>query len=97
MRHSINTASLHYDKISNEEALPDNETIKILNTRIINLELELKNALLKLSTYEGSKDDAKKVMKKKKDILYLLKKGDNVKASTLLKYDIIKNSDGTYQ
>jgi hypothetical protein len=97
MRHSVNTASLHYDKISNDEALPDNETIKILNTRIVNLELELKNALLKLSTYEESKDDAKKVMKKRKDILYLLKKGDNVKASTLLKYNIIKSSDGTYE
>jgi hypothetical protein len=35
-------------------------------------------------------------VKEKKDILYLLKEGDNVKASTLLKYNIIKNCDGTH-
>ena len=49
---------------------------------------KINNLQLELSIFKSTADDVKTFNKKKRDILYLIKSGQNVKASTLLKYNI---------
>ena len=90
MRHSQQTASKNYLKVSNSEPIEPEEEIKNLNKTIIelkNISNEYKN---KLMVFENDPEDDKKFNKKKNDILYLLNnKGRSSKPETLKKYNII--------
>lgn len=88
MRHSIGTASQNYNKIDILEPENVESSTNKLNKKIVELQQQLKDCQLELSIFKSNIDDIKTFNKKKNDILYLIKSGKNVKASTLLKYNI---------
>ena len=87
MRHSPETAAIHYNKISNEHNLNNTDNEKL----IIELQkeiYELKNKINELENKNVDITDSKLYNKRKSDILYLIKSGKSVKKSTLEKYNI---------
>ena len=87
MRHSPETAAIHYNKISNEHNLNNTDNEKL----IIELQkeiYELKNKINELENKNVDITDSKLYNKRKSDILYLTKSGKSVKKSTLEKYNI---------
>jgi hypothetical protein len=90
MRHSSQTASKNYLKISNTQPIPPQEEITNLNQQILELKNNVDNCKNNLSVYENNVDDEKKFIKKKNDILYLLNiKKKKSKLSTIQKYHIL--------
>ena len=89
MRHSQQTASKNYLKVSEVENIPPDEKIKELNKEIINLSSLLSDCNNKCKAYESSPDNEKKFKKKRNDIIYLLNKGRKSKHETISKYKIL--------
>ena len=91
MRHSQQTASKNYLKVSDVENIPPDEKIKELNKEIINLSSLLSDCNKKCKVYESNPDNEKKFKKKRSDIIYLLNKGRKSKHETIVKYKILFN------
>ena len=87
MRHSAETAAIHYNKVSNEENFnnTDNEKLIIQLQKEIN---ELKHKIFELENKNIDITDSKLYNKCNSDILYLIKSGKTVKKTTLEKYNI---------
>ena len=85
MRHSVNTASLHYNKINKSDFNNNNDELIVqLQQEII----ELKQRITELEAKNIDITDSKLYNKRKSDIQYLIKSGKQVKQSTKDKYDI---------
>jgi hypothetical protein len=91
MRHSQQTASKNYLKVSNIDKLTPNEKIKELSKENIILNKLINELNVKLKTYEKTPEHGKEHTKKRNDILYLLNKGRQSKPETLTKYNILYN------
>jgi len=89
MRHSQQTASKNYLKVSNSEPIQPEEQIINLNKRIIQLQNNVDDCHNKLGVFQSNPDDEKKFNKKKRDIIYLLNKGRQSKTDTIKKYGIL--------
>lgn len=89
MRHSQQTASKNYLKVSNVEPIQPEEQIVNLNKTILALQSSVDDCHNKLGVFQNNPDDEKKFNKKKKDIIYLLNKGRKSKPVTLKKYNIL--------
>ena len=87
MRHSPETAAIHYNKILQNTNITENCDVIIsdLNTQIYELKKEIE--ILKLNN--NNNIDNKLFQKRKNDILYLIKNNKIVKNSTKLKYNIV--------
>ena len=88
MRHSVNTASKNYLKISNEKPKTTEEQLIKLNKIVIKLNSEINEYKNKLLAYENNDEDTKKFNKRRKDIIYLLNNGKQSKTTTIDKYNI---------
>ena len=84
MRHSPETAAIHYNKINESDFNNNDELIIKLQTEII----ELKQKITELEAKNVDITDSKLYNKRKNDILYLIKLGKNIKQSTKDKYNI---------
>ena len=87
MRHSPETAAIHYNKINESEFNNNNDELIVqLQQEII----KLKNEISELKAKNIDITDSKLYNKRKSDILYLIKsgKGESVKQSTRDKYNI---------
>ena len=87
MRHSAETAAIHYNKINESEFNNNNDELIVqLQQEII----KLKNEISELKAKNIDITDSKLYNKRKSDILYLIKsgKGESVKQSTRDKYNI---------
>lgn len=89
MRHSQQTASKNYLKVSNTEKIPPDEKIKQLEKEIILLNQLIETYNSKLKAYEKEPENEKLFNKKRNDILYLLNKGKSSKPETISKYKIL--------
>jgi hypothetical protein len=89
MRHSQQTASKNYLKVSNTEKIKPNEKIKELEKEIIMLNKLIDEYNVKLKAYEKEPENEKLFNKKRNDILYLLNKGKSSKPETISKYKIL--------
>lgn len=89
MRHSQQTASKNYLKVSNTEKIPPDEKIKQLEKEIILLNQLIETYNSKLKAYEKEPENEKIFNKKRNDILYLLNKGKSSKPETISKYKIL--------
>ena len=88
MRHSAETAAIHYNKISLLDFNNNNDNEKL----VIELQkeiIELKKKISKLESENIDITDSKLYNKRKSDILYLIKTGKQVKQTTRKKYNII--------
>lgn len=93
MRHSQQTASKNYLKVSNSETIQPQEEIINLNKTILKLQNNVNECQNKLGVFQNSPDDEKRFQKKKKDIIYLLNKGRKSKPSTIQKYNILYDNN----
>ena len=89
MRHSVETAGIHYNKINDTNFNNNNNN----NNEKLIVELqkqifELKKQVLELEGKNIDITDSKLYNKRKSDILNLIKSGKSVKKSTLEKYNI---------
>ena len=84
MRHSAETAGIHYNKINESEFNNNDELIIKLQKEII----ELKQKITELEAKNVDITDSKLYNKRKSDIQYLIKSGKQVKQSTKEKYNI---------
>ena len=85
MRHSAETAGVHYNKINKSDFNNNNDELIVqLQQEII----KLKNELSELKGKNVEITDSKLYNKRKSDILYLIKSGKQVKQSTKDKYNI---------
>ena len=83
MRHSPETAAIHYNKINESDFNNNNdELISQLQKEII----VLKAKIIELESKNVDITDSKLYNKRKSDILYLIKSGKQVKQSTKDKY-----------
>ena len=89
MRHSQQTASKNYLKVSNTEKVKPDEKIKELEKEIILLNKIIEEYNTKLKAYEKEPENEKLFNKKRNDILYLLNKGKASKPETMTKYKIL--------
>jgi hypothetical protein len=89
MRHSQQTASKNYLKVSNIEPIQPEDHINNLNKKILALQNNVDDCHNKLGVFQNNPDDEKKFNKKKKDIIYLLNKGRKSKPDTIKKYGIL--------
>ena len=89
MRHSQQTASKNYLKVSNTEKIKPNEKIKELEKEIILLNKMIEECNVKLKAYENEPNNEKLYNKKRNDIIYLLNKGKTSKPETITKYKIL--------
>ena len=89
MRHSQQTASKNYLKVSNTEKVKPDEKIKELEKEIILLNKIIEEYNTKLKAYEKEPENEKLFNKKRNDILYLLNKGKVSKPETITKYKIL--------
>ena len=85
MRHSPETASIHYNKINESDFNNNNDELIIQLQKQI---YELKNKIIELETKNIDITDSKLYNKRKSDIQYLIKSGKQVKQSTKDKYNI---------
>ena len=85
MRHSAETAAVHYNKINESDFNNNDELIIKLQQEII----ELKQKITELEAKNIDITDSKLYNKRKSDIQYLIKSGKQVKQSTKNKYNII--------
>ena len=85
MRHSVETAGIHYNKINESDFNNNDELIIQLQKEII----ELKQKITELEVKNVDITDSKLYNKRKSDIQYLIKSGKQVKQSTKNKYNII--------
>ena len=88
MRHSVNTASKNYLKVSNEKPKTAEEQLINLNKIVIKLNSEVIEYKNKLLAYENNDEDIKKFNKRRNDIIYLLNNGKKSKTETINKYNI---------
>ena len=90
MRHSVETASINYNKISQNTNISENsdKIISDLNNQIYELKKEIEKLQINNNNIDNNNTNNKIYKKRKNDILYLIKKGSNVKQSTKLKYNI---------
>ena len=90
MRHSVNTASINYNKITNTNINFEEENIKKIND--LNTEIyELKkiNDSLKINCPNVENIENKAFNKRRNDIIYLIKNKNHIcKESTRIKYNI---------
>ena len=90
MRHSVNTASINYNKITNTNINSEEENIKKIND--LNTEIyELKkiNDNLKINCPNVENIENKAFNKRRNDIIYLIKNKNHIcKESTRIKYNI---------
>ena len=87
MRHSALTATINYNKISNEQDFNNTNNDEL----IMQLQKEIYELKAKINELENKNvdiTDSKLYNKRKSDILYLMKMGKSVKKSTLEKYNI---------
>ena len=84
MRHSVETAGIHYNKINESDFNNNDELIIQLQKEII----ELKQKIAELEVKNVDITDSKLYNKRKSDIQYLIKSGKQVKQSTKDKYNI---------
>ena len=87
MRHSAETAAIHYNKINEKDFNNNNDNEKLVNE----LQKEIFNLKAKIIELESKNIDitnSKLYNKRKSDILYLIKSGKNIKQSTKDKYNI---------
>jgi len=89
MRHSQQTASKNYLKVSDVENIPPDEKIKELEKEIILLNKMIEEYNQKLKAYEKEPENEKLFNKKRNDIIYLLNKGKTSKPDTITKYKIL--------
>ena len=85
MRHSAETAAIHYNKVSDYQVNNNNNNDEL----VIELQkqiYELKKQVFELESIDIT--NSKLFNKRKSDILYLIKTGKSVKKSTLEKYNI---------
>ena len=89
MRHSVTTASLHYNKVGENTNITENcdKIINDLNNQIYELKKEIETLQLNNNNIDNN-IDSKIFNKRKNDIMYLIKSGKTVKQSTKLKYNI---------
>jgi hypothetical protein len=94
MRHSQKTAQLNYNKVFTTEHREDDcrETKKILVER----EKQLREMQVMLDAYQVNKDDIKMYKKRRRDVIYQLKKGRIPRDDTLKKYNIKKDDNGLF-
>ena len=88
MRHSAETAAIHYNKINEKDFNNNNNNEKLVNE----LQKEIFNLKAKIIELESKNIDitnSKLYNKRKSDILYLIKSGKKIKQSTKDKYNII--------
>jgi hypothetical protein len=89
MRHSQQTASKNYLKVSDTEKIKPDEKIKELEKEIILLNKMIEECNVKLKAYEKEPNNEKLYNKKRNDIIYLLNKGKTSKPETITKYKIL--------
>jgi hypothetical protein len=89
MRHSQQTASKNYLKVSNIEKITPDEKIKELTKENITLNKLIYECQTKIKTLEKTPENEKEYNKKRNDILYLLNKGRTSKPETITKYKIL--------
>ena len=85
MRHSVETAGIHYNKINESDFNNNNDELIIKLQKEI---IELKQKISKLESENIDITDSKLYNKRKSDILYLIKSGKQVKQTTKQKYNI---------
>ena len=85
MRHSAETAAIHYNEINESDFNNNNDELII---QLQNEIYELKQKTTELESKNVDFTDSKLYNKRKSDILYLIKSGKSVKKSTLEKYNI---------
>ena len=85
MRHSAETAAIHYNKINESDFNNNNDELIIKLQKEI---IELKQKITELEAKNVDITDSKLYNKRKSDILYLIKSGKQVKQSTKDKYNI---------
>ena len=85
MRHSVETAGIHYNKINESDFNNNNDELIIKLQKEI---IELKQKITKLESENVDITNSKLYNKRRNDILYLIKLGKPVKQSTKAKYNI---------
>ena len=88
MRHSAETAAIHYNKINNKD-FNNNDNEKKIISQLQKEIFDLKAKIIELESKNIDITDSKLYNKRKSDILYLMKSGKNIKQSTKDKYNII--------
>ena len=92
MRHSVETASINYNKISQNTNITENcdKIISELNNEIYELKKKIETLKINNNNIDNNNNDidAKIFIKRKRDIQYLIKSGKTIKDSTKLKYNI---------
>ena len=91
MRHSLTTASLHYNKVGENTDANITENYDIIsksNNEIYELKKENEKFKINNNNIDNNDTNNKIYKKRKNDIMYLLKQGKNIKESTKLKYNI---------
>ena len=90
MRHSAETAAVHYNKINkiNEKDFNNNYDNEKLVIELQKEIFDLKAKIIELESKNIDITDSKLYNKRKSDILYLIKSGKNIKQSTKDKYNI---------